>query len=184
MSKEKKNVNFMDLSYEDKRRKYREYAVQNGFAYEMKLFVMDEISHGLPKEILPGVEIEHYLSSLLVDGYIAFERVFDSKEMKIIYYQSIDPTTLITSEMHNKKVWIQYNDKPELRRILTEDQFLYIKYPIIDANDSLIGQLYTKQIKLYNHDKLNDFMISYIVKKVKMQLDEILEQERNFFHKK
>jgi len=180
----KNEVKFMDLSYEDKRRKYRQYAVQNGFAYEMKLFIMDEISQGLPKEILTGIEIDQYLSNLLVDGYLAFERVFDSKGEKIIDYQSIDPTTLIIgSDSDNKQVWIQYNDNPKMKRFLTEDQILYVIYPIIDANDSLIGQLYTKQIKLYNHEKLNDFMISYIVKKVRIQLIDIIKQEKEFFKK-
>ena len=181
MSKDK-TITFKDLSYEDKRKKYRQYAVDNGFAYEMKLFIIDEIAKGFKKEVF-GLPIERYLSNLLIDGYLAFERVFDSKEEEIIDYQIIDPTTLISSINDNKKIWIQYNDNPSMKRILTEDQILYITYPIIDANDSLIGQLYTKQIKLYNHEKLNDFMISYIVKKVKTQLIEILEQERNFFKK-
>ena len=177
-------IKFNDLSYIDRRRKYRQYVVENGFAYEMKLFIMDEIVKDYPIEFLPNVNTEHFVNVLLIDGYVSYERVFDSEQKSIIEYSENDPNSFILNEMHGKKIWIQYNDNPDIKRILTDEQILYISYPVPDANDSLIGQLYTKQVKLYNNDKLNDFMISYIVKKVKIQLDEIIEQERNFFKNK
>jgi len=178
---------FKNLSYDKKRKLYRRYARENGFAYEMKLFIMSEISQGMPTEILKEVEIERYLYAMLVDGYVAFERLFDSKQEHIIGYQQIDPVTLTahkefsTENNERKNIWIQYNDKPELKKILTDDQILYVSYPLPDANDSLIGQLYTKQIKLYNNERLNDFMISYIIKKIKTQLIDIINKERDFF---
>ena len=179
--KTKSPIPYRDKSYEDKRRILRQYAIDNGFAYEMKLFILDEISQGLKSEILPGIEIDQYLNVLLVDGYVAYERIFNEDQTKIIDYEPIDPTTL--SIKHNG-TYIQYQDYSSMERVLLDKQILYIMYPILDANESLIGQIYTKQVKLYNHDKLNDFMISYIVKKVKTQLTDIIKQERDFFDKK
>jgi len=176
-------VSFRDLSYDKKRQKYREYSINNGFAYEMKLFVLDTILKGKKKDILPGLDIEMVINNLLVDGYVAYERVFDVKQENRIDYVAIDPVTLITSIDNGKNIWIQYNDNPNMRRFLTEDQILYMTYPIMNANDSLIGQLFTKQIKLYNSDMLNDFMLTYICDKVREYITDIIHQERNFFKK-
>jgi len=181
----KLEVSFDDLNYEKKRKKYRSYAYKNSFTYEIKLFIIDEIAQDYPKEILPGLNTEYFLDSLLTDGYVAYKRVFDIKQEKIISYDAVDPTTLIVgNSSDNKKIWYQYKGYTDMERILHDEEILYVIYPIIGANDSLVGQIYTKQIELMKNDILNDFMISYIVKKVKIQLDEILEQEMNFFDKK
>ena len=179
----KSEISFRDLPYNKKRQKYREYSVNNGFAYEMKLFTLDRILRGKKRDILPGLDIEMFTNNLLVDGYIAYERVFDTKCENIIDYVAIDPITLTNKIYDDKKIWVQYDDKPNMRRVLTEDQVLYVIYPIIDANDSLIGQLYTKQIKLYNSDMLNDFIMTYISDKVREYITDIIYQERNFFKK-
>jgi len=177
----KLEIKFGDLSYVDKRSKYRNYAAKNSFAYEMKLLIIDEILSDYSKEILPEIQTEHLLNIILTDGYVACERIFNDKQTKIEFYKFIDPVTLTVS---SPEFWIQYNDNESMKRVLSTDQILFLKYPILDANDSFIGQIYTKQIELVQDKKMNDFMISYIIKKIKIQLDELIENEKNFFKKK
>ena len=176
-------MSFFDLSYQDKREKMRLFAKSNSFAYEMKLFIIDEIIKKMcliNKEILLGINIEDLLNKLLTDGYVAYERVFDDKQKKIINYNEIDPCSLVIDTDDGKPIWIQYHENPSIKRVLLESQVLYLKYPILDANESLIGQIYTKQIKLYTHEKLNDFIINYVVDNVFEYISEIVEKESDF----
>lgn len=184
MKKDSEIITYDDLSYDEKRKILRRYAYKNGFAYEMKLYITDKILEGMSMKSILDLSIERMIDNLLTDGYVAYERIFNLEGTEIIAYDTIDPITLIvTKDTDNKTIWVQYPDNKNRKRILTEDQILYIVYPIINASDSLIGQLYTKQIKLYNHEKLNDFIITYIVKKLKEQLTDIIKYERNFFKK-
>jgi hypothetical protein len=174
----KSKVRFIDLSYSEKRQKYREFSRENGFAYEMKLYVLDNVLRGKKRNILLNIDIEEMINNLLVDGCVAYERIFDKND-NIIAYNAIDPISL-TLDVRNAK-WIQHEDNPNIKRFLNAEQILYIKYPIIDANDSLIGQIYTKQFKLYNSNKLNDFMLTYICSKLHKYLIDIIKKEKVFF---
>jgi len=173
----KSKIRFIDLSYSEKRRKYREFSRENGFAYEMKLYVLDNVLRGKKRNLLLNIDIEEMVNNLLVDGYVAYERIFDNND-NIIAYNAIDPISLSLVDGDIK--WVQHEDNPDIKRFLYEEQILYIKYPIIDANDSLIGQIYTKQFKLYNSDKLNDFMLTYICSKVHEQLVDIIKEEKKY----
>ena len=184
MGKEKdKKIKFNDKTYIEKRQILRQYNFDNGFAYEMRLFILDEILQGLDLNI--KLPIEEIVANMLVDGYIAYERIFDDKQTTIMDYIAVDPATL-TSKMDGESfVWVQYADNEDYKRVLTQDQILYISYEQIieSSNTSLIGQIYTKQVKLYQHEKLNDFIINYIVKKIKNEISIIIKGEKKFFKK-
>jgi hypothetical protein len=166
---------FNDLSYVDRRKKYRNYTMKNEFAKKLKLLVIDEVSKELPREILKGVDLKDFLNIVLVDGYITFERIYNKKMTNVIGYKNLDPNSLVISIVENKHgeiIWIQNDDNESMRRLLTDTQILLYKYPIKESNDSLIGQLYTKQINLDDND-----MIKEIIENVKESIKELMNKE-------
>ena len=79
---------------------------------------------------LDGVVAWNYLKTLLIDGYIAFEIIYDDRQKNIIDLAPLDPLTLIvaTDPISNTMIWIQYPDNPQLRRVLLDSQIIYISY--------------------------------------------------------
>lgn len=77
-------------------------------------------------------KIFEYLRTFLIDGYLAFEIIYNENGNRIIGFKELDPTTLKPDlELRNRifyKVWIQYDDNEELRRVLTDSQVIYISY--------------------------------------------------------
>lgn len=67
---------------------------------------------------------------LLVDGYIAFEIVYDNRQRNIISLANLDASTLVPAIDPNgsEQIWIQYPDDPIYRRILLDSQIIYISY--------------------------------------------------------
>ena len=67
---------------------------------------------------------------LLVDGYIAFEIVYDDRQRNVISLSNLDPSTLVPAidPNGNEQIWIQYPDDPIYRRILLDSQIIYISY--------------------------------------------------------
>ena len=79
---------------------------------------------------IDGVVAWNYLRTLLIDGYLAFEIIYDDRQKAIIDLAPLDPLTLIvaTDPMSNTMVWIQFPDNPQLRRVLLDSQIIYISY--------------------------------------------------------
>ena len=79
---------------------------------------------------IDGVVAWNYLRNLIIDGYIAFEIIYDDRQKNIIDLAPLDPMTLIvaTDPMSNTMIWIQFPDNPQLRRILLDSQIVYISY--------------------------------------------------------
>jgi len=77
-----------------------------------------------------GLTAWNYFKNFLIDGYIAYEIVYDNKQKNIIDLQPIDPMTLIvaTDPGSGTIVWIQYPDNPQIRRVLLDAQIVYISY--------------------------------------------------------
>lgn len=75
-----------------------------------------------------------YFRQLLVDGFIAFEIVYDDKGKNIIGFKELDATTLMPSVEKQKdgsflNVWYQYPKDERKRRMLYDSQIIYISYP-------------------------------------------------------
>jgi hypothetical protein len=75
----------------------------------------------------------HFFRSLLIDGILAFEIVFDSRGKNIIGFKELDPQSLLPSvekqiDGNFVEIWIQYPDNPSLTRKLYDSQILYISY--------------------------------------------------------
>lgn len=69
----------------------------------------------------------------LVDGFLSFEIIYDSKGKEIIGFKELDPTSLQpavdkTGENEYRQFWIQYPNNPQMTRKLTNEQVIYISY--------------------------------------------------------
>jgi hypothetical protein len=74
-----------------------------------------------------------YFRQFLIDGFLSFEIVYDSKGKEIIGFKELDPTSLQpvvekVGESEYKQFWIQYPKNPQMTRKLTNDQVIYISY--------------------------------------------------------
>jgi hypothetical protein len=69
----------------------------------------------------------------LVDGFLAFEIIYDNKGKEIIGFKELDATSLQPAvekvgENEYKQFWIQYPKNPQMTRKLTNEQVIYISY--------------------------------------------------------
>ena len=84
-----------------------------------------------------------YMKKFLVDGYLAFEILFDYdhtndesvvKPKDIIGFKELDPTTLqpdiVKDEITGQdiKIWYQYKDDPEKERVIPDAHLIYISW--------------------------------------------------------
>ena len=74
-----------------------------------------------------------YFRKFLVDGYLAFEIIYNPDQTEIIGFKEIDPITLVPgyNNEDGKKVWIQFKDDPIKERKLYDSQIIYISYSSI-----------------------------------------------------
>lgn len=74
----------------------------------------------------------YYFKKYLIDGAISFEIIYDSDGKKIIGFKEIDAATIrpgsVQEEDGIKKVWVQYDDNPVLKRQLYDAQVIYVSY--------------------------------------------------------
>jgi len=72
----------------------------------------------------------NHLKDLLIDGFVAFEIVYDKKQKNIVDLVKLDPLTLVVASDPETGtiVWVQYPDEPRLRRVLLDAQIIYISY--------------------------------------------------------
>jgi hypothetical protein len=74
-----------------------------------------------------------YFRQLLIDGFLAFEIIYDNKGKEIIGFKELDPTSLQpmvekVGENDYQQFWIQYPANPQITRKLTNEQIIYISY--------------------------------------------------------
>lgn len=74
-----------------------------------------------------------YFRQLLIDGFLAFEIIFDPDGTNIVGFKELDPISLRPGvEKSNdgvyKKIWVQYEDVPSMKRVLLDSQIIYISY--------------------------------------------------------
>jgi hypothetical protein len=77
-----------------------------------------------------GAVAWNYFKTLVVDGFLAFEIIYDDKQRDIVGFQELDSTTLVPGiePTTGDKIWIQFPEQPEFRRILLDSQIIYISY--------------------------------------------------------
>ena len=77
-----------------------------------------------------GLTAWNYMKTFLIDGFLAFEIIFDEKQKNILDLQLLDPLTIVPTEIEKNVSmgWIQYPQDEKLKRVLLKDQVIYISY--------------------------------------------------------
>jgi len=74
-----------------------------------------------------------YFRQFLIDGFLAFEIVFDPDGKNVVGFKELDATSLRPGVEKGgdgtyKKIWVQYEDIPSMKRVLLDSQIIYISY--------------------------------------------------------
>jgi len=71
-----------------------------------------------------------YFKRFLIEGFVAFEILYDNRQRHAIGIQMIDSATIVPAvePATGEHIWIQFPDDPALRRILLDTQIIYISY--------------------------------------------------------
>jgi len=162
-----KKIDYKDRTYFDKRRILRQLSIKDEISNFLDI-VTDDVYHNLFSIIfddfskilerligyrmdLSEIDFWHHIRTLLVDGYLSYEIIFN-EENKPISLNLIDPLQMITKldPDTNKLYWVQYPDDPKRKRILTNDQIIYLSYSpnITDFHISYVEQLKESYEKL------------------------------------
>jgi hypothetical protein len=161
----KKNVAFFDRQYKQKVEKYRTFAVQDEIEEILDVLcdeaiVFDEsnycayghfngqISSAIEEEIgdvynniynyfgfNDALSIWNYFRKWLVDGYLAFEIVYNDKQTEIIGFKELDPQSLVhgVDTETGKVQWVQYKGGGVKERKLWDSQIIYLSYSQVNS---------------------------------------------------
>jgi hypothetical protein len=89
-----------------------------------------------------------YFRQLLIDGFLAFEIIYDPEGKNVIGFKELDATSLrpgVEKSGDNvyRKIWVQYEDIPAMKRVLLDSQIIYISY----AKGNFTGRVsYTERL--------------------------------------
>jgi hypothetical protein len=66
----------------------------------------------------------------IIDGFLAFELVYDDKQKNIIDVRLLESTTLVPAiePRTGVKLWIQFPDDPQYRKVLLDSHIVYMSY--------------------------------------------------------
>lgn len=161
----KKNISYFDKSYPKKRDQLRNFAVQdeiedildtvtdeaivfddtNYFAYpaintSVSKEVKDELIDSFNKiyeyfGFSDGQSVWNYFRKWLVDGYLAFEIIYDDEQRNIIGFKELDPVSLMPAidKETGKKIWLQYKGGGPKERTLYDSQVIYLSYSSVNS---------------------------------------------------
>jgi len=161
----KKNISLFDTNYIKKRDELRAYAIQDeieeildvitdeAIVYdETNFMAYTKFSGFIPAKIEEEIgdvyndiynyfgfndstTAWNYFRKWLIDGYIAFEIVYNDDQTEIIGFKELDPVSLMPSfdTKENKKVWVQYKGEGVKERVLYDSQIIYISYSQINS---------------------------------------------------
>ena len=120
------------------------YDDRNYFAYpelrniDVKDKIKDKISDHYNRlyhlfNFQQGILAWQIFRQLLVDGFLAYEIVYDDKGKNIIGFKELDATSLQpmvekVGENDYQQVWVQYPKNPQMTRKLKNEQVIYISY--------------------------------------------------------
>jgi len=82
---------------------------------------------------IEGFDAWGYFKQFLIDGFLAFEIIWDKTGENIIGFKELDPLSLYPKMEKGKdglleKVWVQYEDIPAMKRKLFDSQIIYLSY--------------------------------------------------------
>jgi hypothetical protein len=161
----KKNISYFDKEYVKKRDQLRKFAVQdeiedildiltdeaivfdksNYFAYadfngQISKAIEDEIDDIFNNIYIyfgfnDSVQAWNYFRKWMVDGFLAFEIIYNDKQTEIIGFKELDPVSLMPAidGESGKKIWIQYKGGGPKERKLWDSQIIYISYSQVNS---------------------------------------------------
>jgi len=142
-------IPYKELSYNIKRDTLRKEFYENeNFKTLIKLageFVAKNL-YTILEPLSKKVDIQNFIDTILVDGYIAFERIRNEDE--VVAYKILDPITLVPEINRNgRKQWVQFPTDEKMKRILFPDQIIYISCQELFASEfvSFADLLYQEQ---------------------------------------
>ncbi len=158
IAKKEYKVDYKDKMYVEKRKILRQLSIKDEIRNCLDV-VTDEIFDCIMynfrncayKSIKDRIGIEmndlhfwHYIRTFLVDGFLAFEIIFDGD--KPIDLHPVDPSTLVPQydPKTNNMFWIQNPDKESVKRILTNKQIIYLGY---SGNATELHTSYVEELK-------------------------------------
>lgn len=83
---------------------------------------------------IEGHDAWSYFKQFLIDGFLAFEILYDDEVKNIVGFKELDPASLRPGVQKNpttgvlEKVWVQYEDVPSMKRVLYDSEIIYISY--------------------------------------------------------
>ena len=155
--KKESKIDYRDRTYLDKRRVLRQLSIKDeirdfldiitdevfdcimyGFRHHPYRSIKDRTGMGMD-----DITFWHYIRTLLIDGFLAFEVIFDKD--RPIDLQPVDPITMIiqSDPKTNNLFWIQHPEQENMKRILNQKQILYISYSknIAESHISYVEEL-------------------------------------------
>ena len=99
---ENKHQTYLDLSYDDKLKKIWEYYNLNADTFEIINYIIFKATNNYV------IDQDIFLNSLLIDGYVAYEKIYNKGKTKVINYVPLSPLSLTPKMDGKKKVWVQY----------------------------------------------------------------------------
>lgn len=155
INQDAKPLDYMDLCYEDKRRILRQFMMKSKDANTAVITIKSKLNGILSEKYFKLID-EYYLTSLLIDGYIAFEIIYDNhinrESSKILKLEPIDPITLVP---YTDK-WIHYPDNKNKKRILYKSQVLYIIGSPFNFITSIVEGVYLDLLDINNPNVINE----------------------------
>ena len=99
-----------------------------------------------------GITAWSLFKKWLIDGYLAYEIIFNENSTKIIGFKELDPVSLKFGGYDKKletRVWYQYKDKGgQFERKIPDSNIIYISYSSISVNSQV--SYIQRLIKAYN----------------------------------
>ena len=108
----------------------------------------------------------------IIDGFLAFEIVYDDKQKNIIFFNQLDPADLIyaLNPYDNTKVWIQFPEDQSKMRMIPDSNMIYISYSnsIDYAETSYIEPLIRPYniLQLLQYTKINFNLLNAMIHKL------------------
>jgi len=137
-NKDYKEISYQDKTYLDKRRFLRQLSTKDEIKCYLDIMsdkILEKILSSENCELFSELQLYYYIKALLTDGYLAFEKIFHNDE--VIDLKMLDPVTLCPDD--NK--WIQNINDPMKKRILFDDQIIYMSYSLEEGVTSYVEEL-------------------------------------------
>jgi hypothetical protein len=117
-----------------------------------------------------GITAWNILREFIIDGYLAYEIVFDDYGQEIVGFNKLDVLELTYFIVDNKKVWVQNINDPINQRVILDSYMIYLSYSsnVAGAELSYIEPLIRPYniLKLLELTKINYNIIHAMINKV------------------